>query len=239
MTYLFFLALYIKILIFTEKIFSMIKCDDIHKSYGELEVLKGVSLEIKTQEVVSIIGPSGAGKSTLLHILGTLGTADKGSVEIAGRNLKKLSSNELADFRNKHIGFVFQFHHLLNEFSALENVIMPALIAGKDKKQAEKEALELLVILNIENRKDHKPAELSGGEAQRVAIARALINKPEVLFADEPSGNLDSKTREELHNTFFELRDRLNLTIVVVTHDTSLAEMSDRKIEIIDGKIVK
>lgn len=217
----------------------MIKCTDIHKSYGELEVLKGVSLEIKPREVVSIIGPSGAGKSTLLHILGTLGLADSGSVEIAGRNLKSMSSNELASFRNKHIGFVFQFHHLLAEFSALENVLIPAMIAGTDIKYAEKKAIEILSILGIDHRKTHKPAELSGGEAQRVAIARALMNEPEVLFADEPSGNLDSKTREELHRTFFELRDKLGLTVVLVTHDTHLAEMSDRQIEIIDGKIVK
>ncbi|MFI3261965.1 MAG: ABC transporter ATP-binding protein [Rikenellaceae bacterium] len=216
----------------------MIKCTDIHKSYGELEVLKGVTLEIKPKEVVSIIGPSGAGKSTLLHILGTLGTADSGSIEIAGRNLKSMSSNELASFRNKHIGFVFQFHHLLAEFSALENVLIPAMIAGADTKAAEKKALGILEILGVAQRSTHKPAELSGGEAQRVAIARALMNDPEVLFADEPSGNLDSKTREELHKTFFDLRDKLGLTIVLVTHDTHLAEMSDRQIEIIDGKIV-
>lgn len=217
----------------------MIKCVDIHKSYGGLEVLKGVSLEIKPREVVSIIGPSGAGKSTLLHILGTLGVADKGSVEIAGRNLKSMSSNELADFRNSHIGFVFQFHHLLAEFTALENVIIPALIGGRDRKEAEKEAIKILKILGVDGRMSHKPAELSGGEGQRVAIARALINNPEVLFADEPSGNLDSKTRDELHKTFFDLRDSLGFTIVVVTHDTHLAEMSDRQIEIVDGKLVK
>ncbi|MFI3267346.1 MAG: ABC transporter ATP-binding protein [Rikenellaceae bacterium] len=217
----------------------MIKCTDIHKSYGDLEVLKGVSLEIKPCEVVSIIGPSGAGKSTLLHILGTLGTADQGSVEIAGRDLKSMSSNELASFRNKHIGFVFQFHHLLTEFSALENVLIPAMIAGGDIKSSEKKAVEILKILGVDHRKTHKPAELSGGEAQRVAIARALMNSPEVLFADEPSGNLDSRTREELHKTFFDLRDELGLTVVLVTHDNSLAGMSDRQIEIIDGKIVK
>lgn len=215
----------------------MVKCYNIHKSYGELEVLKGVSIEINSREVVAIVGPSGAGKSTLLHILGTLALADKGKIEIAGRDIKSMSSNKLADFRNGHIGFVFQFHHLLGEFTALENVIIPALIGGRDKKKVEIEAMKLLEILGVADRATHKPAELSGGEGQRVAIARALINNPEVLFADEPSGNLDTKTREELHRTFFDLRDKLGLTIILVTHDTQLAEMSDRRIEIIDGKI--
>lgn len=217
----------------------MIKCLDIHKSFGDLEVLKGVSLEISATEVVSIVGPSGAGKSTLLQILGTLSTPDRGEVEIAGELIHKLSSNELSQFRNKHIGFVFQFHHLLGEFTAEENIIIPALIGGTSRRDAEIRAKELMKMLAIDNRSTHKPSQLSGGEQQRVAIARALINKPEVLFADEPSGNLDSKTREELHNQFFKLRDEFGQTIVIVTHDQHLAQMSDREIEITDGIVTQ
>ena len=216
----------------------MIKAINIEKSYGALTVLKRVSLEIKPSEVVSIVGASGAGKSTLLQILGSLSKPDVGEVYINGAELFKLTSKELASFRNKQIGFVFQAHHLLPEFTAIENVIIPGLIAKRSKDELMNEAKELLTGLGLGARLDHKPSELSGGEQQRVAIARALINKPAVLFADEPSGNLDSNTKQELHQLFFDLRDKYNLTIVIVTHDKELAQMSDRILEMRDGEFI-
>ena len=217
----------------------MIKAHDIHKSYGELEVLKGVSLEVKPSEVVSIVGPSGAGKTTLLQILGTLSKMDSGTLKIDSEEVGKLGDDALSDFRNRKIGFVFQFHNLLPEFTALENVMIPAFIAGRSKKDAEQAATQLLTDLGLGERLSHKPSELSGGEQQRVAIARALINKPAVLFADEPSGNLDSKTKEELHKLFFELRDKYGQTIIIVTHDPDLAKMCDRELYMVDGDFVR
>ncbi len=216
----------------------MIKVKDIHKSYGELEVLKGVSLDIARGEVISITGASGAGKSTLLHILATLSQADSGEVMIAGEEVSRMGDREISRFRNTKIGFVFQFHNLLPEFSALENICLPGYIAKRNKSEVESRAKELLEMMNLTSRADHKPSQLSGGEQQRVAIARALINSPMVIFADEPSGNLDSVNREEIHNLFFELRDKLGITVVVVTHDERLAEMADRKIIMKDGEIV-
>lgn len=216
----------------------MIKAEGIEKSFGKLRVLKGLDLNVEKSEVVSIMGASGAGKSTLLQILGTLSTPDSGSLVINGVDISGLNDKALAQFRNRQLGFVFQFHHLLPEFTAVENVMIPAFIAGVSKKEAEKEAMRLLSELGLEERVHHKPSELSGGEQQRVAIARALINKPAVLFADEPSGNLDSKTKEELHKLFFELRDRLGQTIVIVTHDSELAEMCDRTLYMKDGLFV-
>ncbi|MBP3290587.1 MAG: ABC transporter ATP-binding protein [Alistipes sp.] len=216
----------------------MIHAHDIHKSFGELEVLKGVSLEVKRSEVVSIVGQSGAGKTTLLQILGTLSPMDSGELIIDGEKVSQLSDNRLSDFRNRHIGFVFQFHHLLPEFSALENVMMPALIAHRSSKEAEQEALRLLEMMNLKERTAHKPSQLSGGEQQRVAIARALINRPALLLADEPSGNLDSQNRDEIHSLFFRLRDELGQTILIVTHDEGLASMADRKITMRDGMIL-
>lgn len=216
----------------------MIKAEGIEKSFGNLKVLKGVSLQVAKSEVISIMGASGAGKTTLLQILGTLSTPDKGSIIIDGTDVLRLSDKALAEFRNKKIGFVFQFHHLLPEFTALENVIIPALIAKRSKKDAEKAAMALLTDLGLEERINHKPSELSGGEQQRVAIARSLINKPSVIFADEPSGNLDSKTKEELHKLFFTLRDKYAQTIVIVTHDPSLAKMCDRTLNMRDGQFV-
>lgn len=216
----------------------MIEVSGIRKSFGSLEVLKGIDLKIKKSELVTVVGPSGAGKTTLMQIMGSLMRPDSGKVLIAGTEVNGLKDKELAQFRNRRIGFVFQFHHLLPEFTALENVLIPAYIAGRGKEDAEKQALELLNVLGIANRADHKPAQLSGGEQQRVAIARALINTPAVLFADEPSGNLDMKNRDELHKLFFKVRERFGLTIVIVTHDMKLAELSDRQIEIVDGKIV-
>lgn len=216
----------------------MIHAHDIHKSFGELEVLKGVSLEINRSEVVSIVGQSGAGKTTLLQILGTLSPMDSGELIIDGEEVSQLSDNRLSDFRNRHIGFVFQFHHLLPEFSALENVMMPALIAHRSSKEAEQEALRLLEMMNLKERTTHKPSQLSGGEQQRVAIARALINRPALLLADEPSGNLDSQNRDEIHSLFFRLRDELGQTILIVTHDEGLASMADRKITMRDGMIL-
>lgn len=207
----------------------MIEAADVHKSYGSLEVLKGVSLTVCRGEVVCIVGASGAGKTTLLQILGTLSAADSGCIRIDGIPVERLSDRELSDFRNRRIGFVFQFHHLLPEFTAFENVCMPGYIGRRDRVEVEKQARELLLMLGLGSRGHHKPAELSGGEQQRVAIARALVNSPSVLLADEPSGNLDSKNREEIHRLFFELRDRLGQTVVIVTHDDGLAEMSDRK----------
>lgn len=216
----------------------MIEAADVHKSYGSLEVLKGVSLTVCRGEVVCIVGASGAGKTTLLQILGTLSVADSGRIRIDGIPVERLSDRELSDFRNRRIGFVFQFHHLLPEFTAFENVCMPGYIGRRDRVEVEKQARELLLMLGLGSRGHHKPAELSGGEQQRVAIARALVNSPSVLLADEPSGNLDSKNREEIHRLFFELRDRLGQTVVIVTHDDGLAEMSDRKIVMSDGLII-
>lgn len=217
----------------------MIKAHDIHKSYGELEVLKGVSMEVKPSEVVSIVGPSGAGKTTLLQILGTLSKMDSGSLTIDSEQVGKLGDDALSDFRNRKIGFVFQFHNLLPEFTALENVMIPALIAGRDRSQTEQEAKRLLDMMQLSERTTHKPSALSGGEQQRVAIARALINRPALLLADEPSGNLDSKNREEIHSLFFRLRDELGQTTIIVTHDEKLAKMADRQIVMQDGEIIK
>lgn len=216
----------------------MIKAQDIHKSFGTLEVLKGVSLDVKPAEVVSIVGPSGAGKTTLLQILGTLSKMDSGSLIIDGEQVVALKDEELSDFRNRKIGFVFQFHNLLPEFTALENVMIPALIAGRDKREVEQEAKNLLVMMNLKERTTHKPAALSGGEQQRVAIARALINRPALLLADEPSGNLDSKNRDEIHSLFFRLREELEQTTIIVTHDENLAKMADRTIGMKDGEII-
>lgn len=223
------------------KLFKMpnciIKAHKIHKSYGQLHVLKGVDLEVSKGEIVSIIGASGSGKSTLLHILGTLDNADSGEIIVAGTNVLKLSDKKIAKFRNQNIGFVFQFHHLLPEFTALENVCIPAFLANKSKKETEKKALELLKMMNLEERSHHKPSEMSGGEQQRIAVARSLINDPCIVFADEPSGNLDSKNAKELHELFFNLRNQLNKTFVIVTHNPTLAGMSDRMLEIKDGYI--
>lgn len=216
----------------------MIKANNIHKSFGSLEVLKGVSLDVSPAEVVSIVGPSGAGKTTLLQILGTLSPMDSGSLSINGVQIESLRDKQLSDFRNRQIGFVFQFHHLLPEFTALENIMMPALIARRDHKQVEHEATELLKMMNLSERASHKPSALSGGEQQRVAIARALINRPALLLADEPSGNLDTKNREEIHSLFFRLRDELRQTTIIVTHDDGLAQMADRKISMRDGHIL-
>jgi lipoprotein-releasing system ATP-binding protein len=216
----------------------MIKAQNIHKSFGTLKVLNGVSLSVKRSEVVSIVGQSGAGKTTLLQILGTLSAMDSGKLLIDGEDVTQMNDNTLSDFRNRRIGFVFQFHHLLPEFTALENVMMPALIAGRNKAEAEKEAIELLKMMELANRTTHKPSALSGGEQQRVAIARAIINHPALLLADEPSGNLDSKNRDEIHSLFFRLRDKLGQTTVIVTHDDSLASMADRKITMRDGRIL-
>ena len=215
----------------------MIKVENIHKSFGTLEVLKGIDFHIKQGEIVSMVGASGAGKTTLLHIVGTLDKAEKGSIEINKININKFNERKLADFRNKSIGFVFQFHHLLPEFTALENVCIPAFIAGISKSKAEAKAKDLLGFLGLEGRLEHKPNELSGGEQQRVAVARALINDPAVILADEPSGNLDSNTAKELHELFFRLRDEFNQTFLIATHNELLANISDRKLVIKDGKI--
>lgn len=215
----------------------MILGKDLHKKYGELEVLKGVDIHIKPSEVVSIVGSSGAGKTTLLTILGTLDRASKGDLLFDGVNIMGLSERKLAAFRNQNIGFVFQFHHLLPEFTAIENVCIPAYINKTSKKIAEAKALELLDLLGVKQRANHKPTELSGGEQQRVAVARALINNPKVIFADEPSGNLDSENAQKLHQLFFTLRDNLKQTIVVVTHNEVLADMADRKLVMKDGLI--
>lgn len=216
----------------------MIKATNIQKRYGELEVLKGVSLEIGEGEIVSIVGASGAGKSTLLHIVGTLDKPDSGTLSIKGIETGKLSDKKLSQFRNLAIGFVFQFHHLLPEFTALENVCIPAFIAGKSQAEAEAKAAELLGFLGLSERINHKPSELSGGEQQRVAVARALVNQPAVVLADEPSGNLDSQSAKDLHQMFFDLRDKFNQTFVIVTHNTELADMADRKLVMRDGQIV-
>ena len=215
----------------------MIRIENLTKKFGELQVLKGVSLEVKRGEVISIVGPSGAGKTTLLQLIGTLDKPTAGKIFFDNEELSRMNSKRLATFRNKHIGFVFQFHQLLPEFTALENITIPALIAGRDRKEAEKEAMELLKILKLEERADHKPAEMSGGENQRIAVARALINKPDVILADEPSGSLDSKNKEELHKLFFELRDKFGQTFIIVTHDETLASLTDRTIRMVDGTI--
>lgn len=216
----------------------MIRVTDIHKSFGTLEVLKGVSLDVAQGEVVSIVGASGAGKTTLLQIIGTLSRPDCGRVEIDGRDVSGLGDRALSQFRNERIGFVFQFHHLLAEFSAFENVCIPGLIGRRPRAGVERCAAELLGMMGLAARRDHKPGQLSGGEQQRVAIARALVNSPAVLLADEPSGNLDSHNRDEIHRLFFDLRERLGQTVVIVTHDENLAAMADRKITMSDGTIL-
>jgi lipoprotein-releasing system ATP-binding protein len=216
----------------------MIQATDITKSFGNLQVLKGIHLEIAAGEVVSIVGASGAGKTTLLQILGTLSRQDTGEITINGIRTDSLAGNKLSRFRNMHIGFVFQFHQLLPEFNALENVCIPGYIANRPRKEVESRAGELLSFLGLENRLDHKPSELSGGEQQRVAVARALINDPEVILADEPSGNLDTQNKQELHKLFMTLRERFQKTLVIVTHDHSLARMADRILTIKDGRII-
>jgi lipoprotein-releasing system ATP-binding protein len=217
----------------------MIELKEITKSFGSLQVLKGIDLTIGESEVVSIVGPSGAGKTTLLQIMGTLERPDTGSVTINGTRIDRLKDRELAAFRNKHIGFVFQFHQLLPEFTALENVMIPALIAGVSSREATARAKEMIAFLGLEERAEHKPNELSGGEKQRIAVARALINSPAVILADEPSGSLDSHNKEELHKLFFKLRDHYGHTFVIVTHDESLAKDTDRTIHIVDGVVNK
>ncbi len=216
----------------------MLVAKDIQKAYGELPILKGVNLEVGKGEIVSIVGSSGAGKTTLLQILGTLDKPDSGILEIGGVNPFKLSQKELANFRNTSLGFIFQFHQLLPEFTAIENAMLPALIGGKSKKEAEQLAMPLLERLGISSRKTHKPSELSGGEQQRVAVCRALINNPKVIFADEPSGNLDTKNAKELHELFFQLRDEFNQTFVIVTHNEELAQMADRSLVMRDGRFL-
>lgn len=215
----------------------MIKAKNIFKSFDTLQVLKGVDLQVDKGEIVSIVGPSGAGKTTLLQILGTLDKADKGDIEVDGVNVSKLNDNELAAFRNQHIGFIFQFHQLLPEFTALENVMIPALIAGKETNNVRLRALELLDYLGLTDRIEHKPSEMSGGEKQRVAVARSLINNPALILADEPSGSLDSKNKEELHKLLFDLRNKFGLTVVIVTHDKELAGISDRVVAMCDGNV--
>lgn len=216
----------------------MLKAQSIHKSYGQLQILKGVDLEVQKGEIVTIVGASGAGKSSLLNILGTLDKPDSGQLNINGLELSKLNNNQISDFRNRQIGFIFQFHHLLAEFSALENVCIPAFIAGKSKSDAEKKAGELLDLLGLKDRLHHKPNQLSGGEQQRVAVARALINNPALIFADEPSGNLDSVNALELHELFIKLKNDFRQTFVIVTHNEDLANLSDRTVTMKDGLIV-
>lgn len=217
----------------------MIELDNIARSFGSLQVLKGISLNIDRGEVVSITGPSGAGKTTLLQIMGSLDKPDGGKVIYNGQDITKMSEKEISAFRNRHIGFVFQFHQLLPEFTAMENIAIPMLIAGQGMRQANARAKELLELLGLADRADHKPSELSGGEKQRIAVARALANQPDVILADEPSGSLDTKNKEELHKLFFSLRDQLGQTFVIVTHDESLASMTDRTIRLLDGSILK
>lgn len=217
----------------------MITLRNIHKSFGTLEVLKGIDLDIQAHEVVSIVGPSGAGKTTLLQIMGTLYKPDAGTVEIAGENVLRLSGNKLARFRCEHIGFVFQFHQLLPEFSALENVMIPGMIARRNQAENKRRAMELLDFLGLADRAGHKPAQLSGGEKQRTAVARALMNRPDIILADEPSGSLDSHNKEELHKLFFKLRDEMGQTFAIVTHDETLASLTDRTIHLIDGIVAQ
>ena len=216
----------------------ILKAKNIVKSYGELSILRGLDMSVDNAEIVSIVGSSGAGKTTLLQILGTLDNPDNGVLEINGINPFQLSAKKLAHFRNQNLGFIFQFHQLLPEFSAMENISLPAMIGGKSKAESDKLALELMLRLGIETRKDHKPSELSGGEQQRVAVCRALINKPKVIFADEPSGNLDTKNAKELHELFFELRDEFKQTFVIVTHNEDLAKMADRTLAMQDGNFI-
>ena len=216
----------------------MLKAKGIYKSYGSLQVLKGVDIDISKGEIVSISGSSGAGKSTLLHILGTLDNADSGEIFLENKKVSALNGRDLANFRNEHIGFVFQFHHLLPEFSAIENICVPGWIAGKKSKDLTKRANDLLELLNLRDRADHKPGELSGGEQQRVAVARALINNPSIVMADEPTGNLDSANAKELHNLFIDLRERFQQTFLIVTHNEELAQLSDRILHMKDGKMV-
>ena len=216
----------------------MIQISNLNKYYGSLQVLKNVELSIASQEIVTLLGASGAGKTTLLNIIGTLDKADSGIVEINGRNISELNEKQLSEFRNKEIGFVYQFHYLLNEFTALENIIMPALIAKEKKNIAIEKAKDLLNILNIYDRAEHKPSELSGGEQQRVAIARALINRPSIILADEPSGNLDTNNAKQLHELFFQLRETYKQPFLIVTHNNELAQMSDRRLIMQDGKII-
>lgn len=216
----------------------MIHVENIVKRFGELEVLHGLSFSVERGEIVSIVGASGAGKSTLLQIIGTLMSPDAGSITINGRDIAGMSDNELSEFRNRHVGFVFQSHHLLEEFSAVENVMMPMLIAGVKRAEAQRRATELLELVQMSHRLEHRPSALSGGEQQRVAIARALANNPSVVLADEPTGNLDTATRDEIQRLFFDLRERTNQTFIIVTHDEALAEKSDRKIIMSDGRIL-
>lgn len=216
----------------------MLKATSIEKSYGQLKVLKGIDFEIKAGEVVAIVGASGAGKSTLLHILGTLDTPDKGSLHIKGQDVFSQTSRNLAAFRNKSLGFVFQFHNLLPEFSALENVIIPGLISNTNERKVKDRAIELLKMLGLGDRTHHKPSELSGGEQQRIAVARAMINSPDLILADEPSGNLDSKNALDLHHLFFQLRKEIGQTFIIVTHNEELSRMADRRIEMADGLII-
>lgn len=215
----------------------IISVRNIRKSFDRLEVLKGIDLDIMPHEVVSIVGPSGAGKTTLLQIMGTLYKPDSGTLQIAGQNVHTLSGNKLADFRCHHLGFVFQFHQLLPEFTAIENIMIPGMIAGKPQTEIKKRAYELLDFLGLAHRAEHRPSELSGGEKQRVAVARALMNKPDVILADEPSGSLDTHNKEELHQLFFRLRNELGQTFVIVTHDESLATLTDRTIHLVDGQV--
>ena len=216
----------------------MIEIRNVEKSYGTLHVLKQINLTIENSKVVTIVGPSGAGKSTLLHLIGTLDRPDSGEVVIDGTNLRTLSDDQLSEFRNRHVGFVYQFHHLLPEFTAVENVALPAMIAGKSRKEALVHAAELLDFLKLKDRVDHKPNELSGGEQQRVAVARALMNNPELILADEPSGNLDTDNAKKLHQLFFDLRDQFHQTFIIVTHNEELASLSDRKIVLQDGRVI-